>query len=190
MQGGQIIQGPRGVLMTPDLRQKLIRQGGGVISQQVIMQGGQQIVVGGQRMPIMQQQIIQGQSGADHNVILSQRLQRPMLQQQNQGQNQGQGQEGQEIPDIVTAEIEKLEQEQDEALPGEEVGDILGKLGDDDDELLTSLTAEMGDEFNLLEYADPELDTNESGEKTNLFDSLELDEHLDAADKDEKHKDP
>lgn len=52
-----------------------------------------------------------------------------------------------------------------------------------------SLTAEMGDEFNLLEYADPELE-GEGGEKTNLFDSLELDEHLDASEKDDKNKDP
>lgn len=124
-----------------------------MISQQVIMQSGaagQQIVVGGQRMPIMQQQIIQTSQvggGSEQNVILSQRLQRPlMVQQQQAAVQQGaapqpsQVGENQEIPDIVTAEIEKLEQEQDEALPGEEVGDILGKLGDDDDELLGELT--------------------------------------------------
>lgn len=213
IQGGQIVQGPRGsVLMSPDLRQKLIRQGGNVIASQVIIQNqaGQQIIVGGQRMPhAMQQQIVQQQStgGSDQNVLLSQRLQRPVVVQQQVGPGQQMNQQhapagqvlsqpgqqtgnqatgpgdNQEIPDIVTAEIEKLEQEQvgDEALPGEDVGDILGKLGeDDDDDLLTSLTAEMGDEFNLLEYADPELDTHESGEKTNLFEGLELDEHLNA----------
>ncbi|XP_055848634.1 histone-lysine N-methyltransferase 2C isoform X2 [Episyrphus balteatus] len=43
----------------------------------------------------------------------------------------------------------------------EEVGDILKGIedgDDDDDELLKSLTAEMGDDFNILEYGDPELD--------------------------------
>lgn len=39
--------------------------------------------------------------------------------------------------------------------------DLLGGLGEgDDDDLLKSLTSEMGDDFNILEYADPELDVN------------------------------
>ena len=76
------------------------------------------------------------------------------------------------IPDSVTAELEKLEQDEN-AVMGEV--DILGGLGDDDDDLLDSLTAEMGADFNILEYADPELDTTDD-EKTNLLDSLELDE--------------
>lgn len=82
-----------------------------------------------------------------------------------------------EIPDSVSAELEKLEQEDNTGI-GEVEGvgdDILGGLGDDDDELLDSLTAEMGADFNILEYADPELDTTD-GEKSNLLDSLELDE--------------
>lgn len=41
----------------------------------------------------------------------------------------------QEIPDNVTAEIEKLEQE-DSMVELQGVGDILGGLGDDEDELL------------------------------------------------------
>jgi histone-lysine N-methyltransferase MLL3 len=65
------------------------------------------------------------------------------------------------------------------------VGDILGGLGDDDDDLLDSLTAEMGADFNILEYADPELDTTDD-EKTNLLDSLELDDSENA--KEEKLK--
>lgn len=40
-------------------------------------------------------------------------------------------------------------------------GDILGGFGEgDDDDLLKSLTSEIGDDFNILEYADPELDVN------------------------------
>lgn len=50
------------------------------------------------------------------------------------------------------------------------VGDILGGLGDDDDELL----AEMGADFNILEYADPELEALTGG-KTNILD-MELEE--------------
>ncbi|KAH8402177.1 hypothetical protein KR009_010389 [Drosophila setifemur] len=39
--------------------------------------------------------------------------------------------------------------------------DLLGGLGEgDDDDLLKSLTSEIGDDFNILEYADPELDAN------------------------------
>lgn len=45
------------------------------------------------------------------------------------------------------------------------VSEILGGLGDDDDELL----AEMGADFNILEYADPELEAL-AGEKTNILD--------------------
>jgi len=37
----------------------------------------------------------------------------------------------------------------------------LGGFGEgDDDDLLKSLTSEIGDDFNILEYADPELDVN------------------------------
>ncbi|XP_062135907.1 histone-lysine N-methyltransferase 2C [Drosophila sulfurigaster albostrigata] len=40
-------------------------------------------------------------------------------------------------------------------------GDILGGFGEgDDDDLLKSLTSEIGEDFNILEYADPELDVN------------------------------
>ncbi|XP_062699817.1 histone acetyltransferase KAT6A-like [Aedes albopictus] len=94
--------------------------------------------------------------------------------QQTQPTSGGEG--ASEIPDSVSAELEKLEQEDNTGIGEVEgVGDILGGLGDDDDELLDSLTAEMGADFNILEYADPELDTTD-GEKSNLLDSLELDE--------------
>lgn len=64
------------------------------------------------------------------------------------------------------ADLEKLE----------EVGDILGDLGeDDDDEFLKSFTADMGVDFNILEYADPELDALDE-DQSNLLDSLDFDE--------------
>lgn len=70
-------------------------------------------------------------------------------------------------------ELDKLE---DENAGIGEVGDILGDLGeDDDDEFLKSFTADMGVDFNILEYADPELDLNE-GDQSNLLDSLDFDE--------------
>lgn len=98
----------------------------------------------------------------------------------NQGNNPN---DPEGIPDSVTAELEKLEQDDNVGMDG--VGDILGGLGDDDDDLLDSLTAEMGADFNILEYADPELDTTDD-EKTNLLDSLELDDSENA--KEEKLK--
>lgn len=91
--------------------------------------------------------------------------------------------DGEGIPDSVTAELEKLEQDENVAMDG--VGDILGGLGDDDDDLLDSLTAEMGADFNILEYADPELEGDD--EKNNLLDSLELDDHGDHS-KEDKSK--
>lgn len=82
-----------------------------------------------------------------------------------------------EIPDSVTAELENLEQDESVVMGEVEgVGDILGGLGDDDDDLLVSLTSDLDADFNLLEYADPELDSTDDV-KTNLLDSLELDEN-------------
>ncbi|CAH0559006.1 unnamed protein product [Brassicogethes aeneus] len=82
----------------------------------------------------------------------------------------------QEIPDNVTAEIEKLEQENGTMTEFTSVGDILGL--DDDDMLLD----EMGADFNILEYADPELETF-AGDKTNILLDLELDEVSDKKEK-------
>lgn len=59
--------------------------------------------------------------------------------------------EGADIPDNVTADLETLEQED---------------LFDDD----------LFGDFNILEYADPELATLNDDEKTNILDTLELDE--------------
>ncbi|XP_063696250.1 histone-lysine N-methyltransferase 2C-like isoform X2 [Culicoides brevitarsis] len=200
MQGGQIVQGPRAVVMTGDVRQKFLRQGNVITQQQVIMQGGQQFIIGpqGQRMPVMQQQTMQQSATGDQNILLQQRLQQRqvLVGQQNMQQIQTNQQithqsniqgssdpasaqstgEQQEIPDIVTAEIEKLEREQEETGEVEGVGEFLTKLEDDDDELLVSLTTDMGDDFNLLEYADPELEGD--GEKSNFLDSLDLDEPI------------
>lgn len=95
----------------------------------------------------------------------------------------------QEIPDNVTAELEKLEQETGTIVELHGVSDILGGLGEDDDELLGGhylfnflilrliliiFLAEMGADFNILEYADPELNALTGGEKTNILDSLDL----------------
>lgn len=43
---------------------------------------------------------------------------------------------------------------------------------------------EMGNDFNILEYADPELDTVTGGEKTNI-----LDENLDLEEEDNSKED-
>lgn len=59
------------------------------------------------------------------------------------------------------------------------MGDILGGLGDDEEELLVSLTAEMGDDFNILEYADPEL--ADFGDTSHILDGLELAEETESA---------
>lgn len=54
-----------------------------------------------------------------------------------------------------------------------QVGDILtGLSGEDDEELLESLTAEMGEQFNILEFADPELAALNDAE--HILDGLEL----------------
>lgn len=65
------------------------------------------------------------------------------------------------------ADLEKLE----------EVGDILGDLGeDDDDEFLKTFTADMGVDFNILEYAESEFDALDEAEQSNLLDSLDFDD--------------
>lgn len=66
--------------------------------------------------------------------------------------------------------VDKLEADETGAF-----GDILGGFGEgDDDEILKSLTAEIGDDFNILEYADPELD--EINGSQNLLNKLDFDE--------------
>lgn len=90
--------------------------------------------------------------------------------------------ESSEIPDNVTAELEKLEQEGAPMGEVEAVSAILDDLTDDDDELL----AEMGADFNILEYADPELDNITGGEKTNILD-MNLEE-VEVETKDDKQK--
>lgn len=80
----------------------------------------------------------------------------------------------------MTAELEKEREEgvgQSSTVTGmteaEAVSAILNDLVEDDDELL----AEMGgDDFNILEYADPELDSLTGCEKANILDEIEADE--------------
>ncbi|XP_050538533.1 histone-lysine N-methyltransferase 2D-like isoform X4 [Daktulosphaira vitifoliae] len=100
-----------------------------------------------------------------------------VLQQQNQ-QNSMKcadtiDSRNEEMPDGVSEELEKLQQEGDSHNIGEVdgVNALLGDL-DDDDELL----AEMGADFNILEYADPELDNLDCGNKTNILYDLVDDE--------------
>lgn len=133
---------------------------------------------------IMTQRIVVQNQNMQHNIQSGQ-----MNQPQNTPNDvnvpstvQQQPTDAEGIPDSVTAELEKLEQDENVGMDG--VGDILGGLGDDDDDLLDSLTAEMGADFNILEYGDPELDTTD--EKSTLLDSLEMDESESA--KEEKLK--
>jgi hypothetical protein len=143
--------------------------------------------------PLNQQQVLVGQQGIQESSQQQQQQQhqQQMMQtnQSPQSQSQG-GQNGslaesssasvtspmqadhQELPDNVTAELEKLEQEQVE----------LADLGMDDDELLG-----MGADFNILEYADPELDQVVGGEKTNILDNLDLEEE-EKEEKEQKRK--
>ncbi|CAH2071742.1 unnamed protein product, partial [Iphiclides podalirius] len=80
---------------------------------------------------------------------------------QDSGQDQG-------TDEMDMGDMDKLEQ--DAGNIGEV--DILTGLGGEDDEaLLESLTAEMGEQFNILEYADPELAALNDA---HLLDGLEL----------------
>lgn len=205
MVGGQMVRStalgaPQRIMMTPDNRPRLNMRP--VLNQQQMLavQQGQMSMQQQQRMPgNFNNEIMQNQPGmlTDQN-IMAQRMvqpgQNPMMQgalhgdqlpahQQQRVADEslqvpttvnppGPG-DAEGIPDSVTAELEKLEQDENVGMDG--VGDILGGLGDDDDDLLDSLTAEMGADFNILEYADPELDTTDD-EKSTLLDSLELDE--------------
>jgi len=194
--------------MTPDNRPRLnIRpQQMLAVQQQNQMGMNQQRIVMNPQGNFVQGEVIQPSNDpnmlmaqrmvpAGQNVILQGQQMNPQQQAQQQPAvesqipttvNQGGPQDIEGIPDSVTAELEKLEQEDNggmDEVGG--VGDLLGGLGDDDDDLLNSLTAEMGDDFNILEYADPELDTTDD-EKTTLLDSLEMDESESA--KEEKLK--
>jgi len=82
-----------------------------------------------------------------------------------------------ELPESITAELEKLEQENSVAGVEAEHSELVD-LGMDDDELLG-----MGADFNILEYADPDL-CCAIGTKTNILDNLDLEEEKDE-DKDE-----
>lgn len=73
--------------------------------------------------------------------------------------------------DSIASGADKLEPDENAGF-----GDILGGFGEgDDDDILKSLTAEIGDDFNILEYADPELD--EINGSQNLLNKLDFDEN-------------
>lgn len=184
---------PRGIIMTSDIKHRMIRPPLNLGNQQLInqhqhhvlqqqqqqQQHHQQFVLSSQRMPgnASFNQITQQHDPSQQTAtaLLAQRLVRNDSKPDESGSGE-QETESNEIPDNVTAELEKLEQENNAIGEVEGVGDILGGLGEDDDELLDSLTADMGVDFNILEYADPELDTLNDGEKNNILDSLELDD--------------
>ena len=199
----QLVPNPQRMVINPDNRPRMGIRPGTVLNPQQILSVQQQ-----NQMGMAQQKMAQGNfnqshgellqtnqsvGGNDQNSLLAQRIQSG--QQSIQGSSQVQPNESPQnssaigqannqtdaegIPDSVTAELEKLEQDENVGMDG--VGDILGGLGDDDDDLLDSLTADMGADFNILEYADPELDTTDD-EKNNLLDSLELDEGENAKD--------
>lgn len=153
---------------------------------EIMSQGQQGSIASGEQGTIIAQRIVQ----SGQNVIMQQVNPQsqaaggnPNVQVPTTVNQGGAATDAEGIPDSVTAELEKLEQDENVGMDG--VGDILGGLGDDDDDLLDSLTAEMGADFNILEYADPELDTTDD-EKSNLLDSLELDDGENA--KEEKLK--
>ena len=73
---------------------------------------------------------------------------------------------------VMKKETEKSEPEESAVI--NEVGDILGGL-DNDDDLLHSLTYDMTEHFNILEYADPALDVL-NDDNQHLFDKLDFDE--------------
>lgn len=204
---GQIIQhGPRTMIMSGDMRQRFIRPPGNLIAgqQQMSLQQQPNIVHMQQQQQLNQQQfqtlpptgqriqINATEMGSNLNPVMSSdtpptpaeqsaELATALQKQQAAAAAAGPGavsdSDTPEIPDNVTAELEKLEDENGVMGEVEGVGDLLGDLGeDDDDELFNSLTAEMGADFNILEYADPELDDLNDGEKANLLDSLDFGE--------------
>lgn len=70
-------------------------------------------------------------------------------------------QDGKNQLDIKISESQEVMSSTAVELENVGFGDILGGFGEgDDDDLLKSLTSEIGDDFNILEYADPELDVN------------------------------
>ncbi|XP_011303059.1 histone-lysine N-methyltransferase 2C isoform X3 [Fopius arisanus] len=130
----------------------------------------------------MQRIVRAGQDTSQSVRMMSQQsMARPPLIPSAVNDNQSTS-EASEIPDNVTAELEKLEQEGAPMVEVEGVSAILGDLAEDDDELL----AEMGADFNILEYADPELDNITGGEKTNILD-MDL-EQVEVETKEEKLK--
>ncbi|XP_045521362.1 histone-lysine N-methyltransferase 2C-like isoform X11 [Pieris brassicae] len=133
---------------------------------------------------------LQSMHRPDHHLIMQQRLiategnQQGIsnVNQQNMEQKQNApSQSGGDKPDgadqgsdeMDIGDMDKLEQ--DSGNIGE-VDILTGLGGEDDEQLLESLTAEIGEQFNILEYADPELAALHAAD--HLLDSLDLpDDH-------------
>ncbi|KAF9417773.1 hypothetical protein HW555_005187 [Spodoptera exigua] len=116
--------------------------------------------------PAPQQMVEQKQNVVPNNVCVLMRMYFAAPSNDNkQESNQEQGTDEMDMGDM-----DKLEQ--DGSNIGE-VGDILTGLGgEDDEELFETLTAEIGEQFNILEYADPELAALNDAE--HILDGLEL----------------
>ncbi|XP_004534774.1 histone-lysine N-methyltransferase 2C [Ceratitis capitata] len=101
----------------------------------------------------------------------SQPLESVQLEQQtvcNENKQVSKGRKDMKASDSGDSELEKMDADENGAF-----GDILGGLGDgNDDDLLKSLTAEIGDDFNILAYADPALD--ELASNPNLLNKLDF----------------
>ncbi|CAB3239125.1 unnamed protein product [Arctia plantaginis] len=106
---------------------------------------------------------VQSQQLVDQKSNIIQTNAQGVEPKQETGQEQG-------SDEMDMGDMDKLEQ--DSANIGE-VGDILTGLGgEDDEELFETLTAEIGEQFNILEYADPELAALNDAE--HILDGLEL----------------
>ncbi|KAL0832574.1 hypothetical protein ABMA28_000774 [Loxostege sticticalis] len=94
---------------------------------------------------------------------------RNVMSQQGGGENKQESNQDQGNDEMDMGDMDKLEQ--DTGNIGE-VDILTGLGGEDDEELLESLTAEIGEQFNILEYADPELAALNDAE--HILDGLEL----------------
>lgn len=159
-------------MMHPNQQQfnTLRMQGGMLVNSNQVASGNapgmqQQVQQGGRPQSVNQEQLISGSAqeqatNEQHEVaMIAESLQQNIggggvsAAAGASGGGTAQAGEGEsaEIPDNVTADLETLEQED---------------LFDDD----------LFGDFNILEYADPELDTLNDDDKSNILDTLELDE--------------
>ncbi|XP_063824510.1 histone-lysine N-methyltransferase 2C-like [Ostrinia nubilalis] len=115
-------------------------------------------------------QMQQNAANAAAQQQMEQNKQNVMSQQGGQGgETKQESNQDQGTDEMDMGDMDKLEQ--DTGNIGE-VDILTGLGGEDDEELLESLTAEIGEQFNILEYADPELAALNDAE--HILDGLEL----------------